>query len=388
MSTVNYRDTPDKTLRVSEVGIGTYALAGVYGEKDLDEFKAVLRGAFERGVTLFDTSPVYGNAEDVIGDVLAHVRQDVVLSTKVAARLERLSCSFDNVVASCEESLKRLKTDYIDLYQIHFDDGRTPTEEVVRALDHLKTSGKIRAYGIGHVSPERAGQYMEGGSITTIMGELNAVSRSYYGKMLPLVRRMGGGYIGFSLTARGILSGALGGRDAFSEQDIRQIDAVFAGERFRSARRVRDRLAQIGTELNATPAQVAIGWALTREGVLTGLVGPSTVAHLDEDLAASDLEIPDSVLAAFDAFLDEEAERLKRSLTLEVRSILENRITDSKELPRLIYAIEGLADLGLAPEKDLLTHIRSVMKTMKSGDADVPLLDRVRQDLSHYLDKP
>jgi aryl-alcohol dehydrogenase-like predicted oxidoreductase len=385
---VDYRDTPDKTLRVSAIGIGTYALAGVYGEKDVDEFKAVLRGAFERGVTLFDTAPVYGNAEDVIGDVLADVRQDVVLSTKVAACLERLSCSFDNVVASCEESLKQLRTDYIDLYQIHFDDGSTPTEEVVRALDDLKTSGKIRAYGIGHVSPERAGEYVENGSITTIMGELNAVSGSYYGKMLPLVRRMGGGYIGFSLTARGVLTGAVGGRDALSEQDIRQIDPVFAGERLRSALRVRDRLVQIGAELNATSAQVAIGWALTREGVLSGLVGPSTVVHLDEDLAACDLEIPDSVLAAFDAFLEEEAGRLKRSLTLEVRSILENRITDRREMPRLIYAIEGLADLGLAPEKDLLTHIRSVMKTMKSGDPDISLLDRVRQDLSHYLDKP
>jgi aryl-alcohol dehydrogenase-like predicted oxidoreductase len=386
--TVDYRDTPDGTLRVSAIGIGTYALAGVYGEKDVDEFKEVLRGAFDRGVTLFDTSPVYGNAEDLIGEVLADVRQDVVLSTKVAARLERLSCSFDNVVASCEESLKRLRTDYIDLYQIHFDDGRTPTEEVVRALDHLKASGKIRAYGIGHVSPERAGQYMEKGGITTIMGELNAVSRSYYGRMLPLVRRMGGGYIGFSLTARGILTGTLDGRDTFSDQDIRRIDAVFAGERLKSALRVRDRLAQIGTELNASSAQVAIGWALTQEGVLTGLVGPSTVAHLGENLAAGDLEIPDLVLAAFDAFLGEEAEQLKRSLTLEVRSILENRIADRKDVPKLIYAIEGLADLGLAPEVDLLTHIRSVMKTMKSGDTDIALLDRVRQDLSHYLDKP
>lgn len=383
---MDYRHTPDSIIRVSEVGIGTYALAGVYGEKDNDEFRAMLRRAFDLGVTFFDTAPVYGNAEEVTGETLADVRQDIVISTKVAARMDSASCSFDNVVTSCEESLKRLRTDYIDLYQIHFDDGRTPTEEVVRALEHLKTSGKIRTYGIGHVSIDRAREYVEQGSISTVMGELNAVSRTYYCKMLPLVRAMGGGYIAFSLTGRGVLAGKIGGRDGFSGQDIRRIDAVFAGERLRSVLRIRDGLAEIGRRIDATSAQVAVCWALAQEGILTGLVGPSTVAHLEEDIEASRLELPASLLAELAGMLAEEECRLDRALSGEVRSILEKKITERVDASALIYAIEGLADLDLAPEKELIVHIGSVMKMMK-GEGDIAVLESVRRDLLDYLDR-
>jgi aryl-alcohol dehydrogenase-like predicted oxidoreductase len=383
---MDYRHTPDGIIRVSQIGIGTYALAGVYGEKEHDEFRAMLRRAFDLGVTFFDTSPVYGNAEEITGETLADARQDIVISTKVAARMGSLSCSFDNVVASCEESLKRLGTDYIDLYQIHFDDGRTPTEEVVRALEHLKTSGKIRTYGIGHVSIDRAREYLDEGGISTVMGELNAVSRTYYCKMLPLVRAMGGGYIAFSLTGRGVLTGEVDGRDGFSEQDIRQMDAVFAGARLKSALRIRDRLAEIGRQIDATSVQVAVSWALAQEGILTGLVGPSTVVHLEEDIEASQLELPASLLVELDGMLAEEGRRLDRSLRREVQSILEKKTTERADASALIYAIEGLADLGLAPEKDLIVHIGSVVKTMR-GEGDIAVLERVRRDLLDYLDK-
>jgi aryl-alcohol dehydrogenase-like predicted oxidoreductase len=383
---MKYRRTPDNAILTSEIGVGTYALGGVYGEKAFDEFSSMLRRAVERGVTFFDTAPVYGDAEEIIGEALADVRQDVVISTKVAARLGNITCSFDDIVASCEASLKRIGTDYIDLYQIHFDDGRTPVEEVVRSLEHLKSAGKILAYGIGHVSLERSHQYLDKGNVSTIMGELNIVSRNYYLRMLPLIKAQGGGYIGFSLTARGILTGGIVSREGLSPQDIRQMDVVFAGERLQSALRIRDRLAKIGTGLGATPGQVAIAWALAQEGVLTGLVGPSTAAHLDEDLDACELTIPDSVLAELDTFLAGEAVRLDKALRAEIRSVLEKQVSDGAAVQDLIYAIEALAELGVAPESGLIVHIGALMKVMKTGEADISVLEQIRRELIHYID--
>jgi aryl-alcohol dehydrogenase-like predicted oxidoreductase len=373
-------------LQTSEVGMGMYALAGVYGQKDLDEFRRVLRRAFDLGVTFFDTAPIYGDAEEITGEILADVRQEVVLSTKIAACLKgELSCSFDHVIASCEQSLARLKTDYIDLLQIHFDDGRTPAEEVIRAFEHLRNAGKIRAYGIGHVTPARAREYADAGNISTIMGELNATSRKYYFKMLPVVRAGGAGYIGFSTLGRGILTGAVESREGLAADDIRQIDAVFAGERLKSALRIRDKLAGIADRLGATPVQVAIRWVLAQDSVVTALVGPSTVRHLEEDAGAIEVDIPEPLLSELDGYLVEEETGLADTLKAEIVSILTKEIADSAAARDLIYAIEGLAELDLAPEHELVGHIRTVLGIMMGGQDDMSSLEPVRKDLLRHV---
>lgn len=383
---MEYRRTKDKAVTVSVIGMGTYAASGVYGPKDVGDFKRVLRRAYDLGVTLFDTAPVYGDAETLLGEVLGDVRSKVVISTKVAAGFgDELSCSPDHVVASCEASLEQLNTDHIDLYQIHFDDGKTPAEAVIGAFESLKESGKIMAYGIGHVSSERAREYVELGNVSTIMGELNAVSRKYHCKMLPLLRSGTAGYIGFSLTGRGVLTGAIEGREGMSKHDIRHMDAVFAGERLRSALRIRDRLAELGRQLGASPVQVAIGWALAGEGVLTGLIGPSTVEHLEEDLGGADLDIPPSLMGGFDAFLAEEEVRLDDALRVEVTSILSQEIREVDASSSLIYAIEGLADLDLVPEEELVPRIGTVIKLIRTGSGDVSSLEVIRKDLLGYL---
>jgi aryl-alcohol dehydrogenase-like predicted oxidoreductase len=384
---MRYRHTRDKSLRVSEIGIGTYALTGVYGKKDPAEFKKVLRKAFDLGVTFFDVAPVYGNAEGVVGEVMNDVRTDIVISSKVAADLgSGLSCCFEHVADSCERSLKALGTDYIDLYQIHFDDGKTPTEEVIRAFDYLKSSGKILTYGIGHVSFERASEYVDKGNISTVMGELSAVSTMYYSKMLPLVRKAKAGYIGFSLTGRGLLTGAIAGRDGLSEGDIRRIDSLFAGEKLISGLRVRDRMRSVASEMGATPAQVAIRWALSRETVLTGLVGPSSVEHLTEDVKAADVDIPPSLQNQLDSFLAREEARLAGALKSEVTAIIRQRAPQADAISRMIYALEGLAELDLAPEAELIPHFRTLIKLRSGQSDDTITLEAIREDLLRFLD--
>jgi aryl-alcohol dehydrogenase-like predicted oxidoreductase len=383
---LEYRTTKDGLLEVSAIGLGSYALAGVYGRKDPETFKEVVFRALDLGVTFFDTAPVYGNAEEIVAEVLRGVRKDVVISTKVAAGLgSELSCSYETVVASCEQSLGRLGTDYIDLLQIHFDDGKTAPEEVVRAFENLKSEGKIRAYGIGHVSPERAFEYASEGRLSTVMGELNGVSRSYYKKMLPIVRSSGAGYIGFSLTARGILTGKLAGREDLSQDDIRRMDAVFAGERIKSAIKIRDSFAAAGKDIGATPVQVAIRWALGQEGVLTGLIGPSSVEHLEENLGAADLEIPGSLMTELGSILDNEDRRMAVVLREEIGGMLGGPLSGPSAATDLIYVIEGVAELELAPEQDLIGHMKMVLKAVKTPEGDVEALEAVRRVLLGYV---
>jgi aryl-alcohol dehydrogenase-like predicted oxidoreductase len=383
---MQYRKTGDGLIEVSIIGVGTYALAGVYGKKDPGSMRKMLRTAYDRGVTLFDTAPAYGEAEELVGDVLKDIRAKVVISTKVPACLGDISCSYDTITSACGRSLAKLKTDYIDLYQIHFDDGKTQVEEVVRAFDDLKAEGRIRAYGIGHVSPERAAEYLDKGSPSTVMGELNAISRHYYIKMLPLLEGSGAVYIGFSLAGRSMLTGTPVERSRLSPGDIRQMDAVFAGERRRSALRVRDEFRKVGSDLGATTVQVAIAWAVSRQGVLTGLIGPSTVGHLDEDITAGELELDPSVKGHLDSFLREEASRLSASLTEEVVTILGTAITDvERGASSLIYAMEALAELDLATDEDLVSRVGSVIKIMKSGEGGLAALDAIRNDLISYV---
>jgi aryl-alcohol dehydrogenase-like predicted oxidoreductase len=290
-------------------------------------------------------------------------------------------------VGACDQSLQRLKSDWIDLYQIHFDDGRTPVEEVTKAFEDLKSQGKIRSYGIGHVSPERAAAFFEKGIPSTVMGELNAVSRNYYSKMLPLLETTGAGYIGFSITGRGMLTSVGLTRNDLPPGDIRQMDAVFAGERRRSALRVRDELKRVGRELGAGAAETGIAWAISQQDVLTGLVGPSTVEHLDEDLKAAELDLDSAVKKHLDSFLADEGTRLAVSLKEEVISILREEITDIEQgASSLIYAMEGLAELDLVSEDDLVSHMGMVLKIMKSGKGDVSVLAAIRRDLLRHVD--
>jgi aryl-alcohol dehydrogenase-like predicted oxidoreductase len=384
---MKYRYTKDQSLRFSEIGLGTYALAGVYGRKDPAEFALVVKRALDLGITFFDSAPIYGDGERLLGEVLGGVRREIVLSTKVAAGLDLgFSCSFEAIVASCEASLGQLNTDYIDLYQIHFDDGKTPTEEVVRAMEHLRGAGKIRAYGIGHVSCERAAEYLAVGRVATVMGELSAASRQYHAKMLPLVRTRGVGYIGFSLTGRGVLAGAVSGREGLEDGDIRTMDALFAGAKLASALRIKAAFREAAAPLGATPAQIAISWALAQEGVVTGLIGPSTVAHLEDDARACDLDVPASLAGTLDAFLASDEARLQGDLREEVASMLKIPITDIGQAPKLVYVLESLAELELAPEEDLIGYFKQLLAVMHGG-ADAGVLEALRGQLLRYVER-
>ncbi len=358
------------TTPVSEIGIGTYAVSGVYGGVDISDYRQILRTAFDLGVTLFDTAPVYADAESILGDVLKDIRKEVVISTKAEA-VAGGRISYESIIASCEQSLRRLKTDYLDLYTFHFDDRTSAPEEIIRGFEVLKQSGKILTYGIGHTSLERAEELFDKGSVKVVIGELSLVNDSYYLRLLPAIKEHQAVYVGFSITGRGILTDNPPNPDAFSERDIRRIDPLFRGEKLKSAIRIREKLSEISQKTGLSVAQLAIKWATTRENVLSGLVGPSSLEHLREDIVIDEPGNLEEHLMEIDGFITQERKCLLRNLTEEIESILKRTAGTEESISYLIYVGEILAELQPSLEDEIIPVVRALLSTRSSPDPDV-----------------
>ncbi|MFP3898300.1 MAG: aldo/keto reductase [Dehalococcoidia bacterium] len=341
--------------KLSAIGVGTYGVGGAYGAKDPERYIDVLRRAAELGVTFFDTADVYGPAEEVLGRALAPFRDRVWIATKVgASRNGKPDCSRSHIMASCDRSLRRLGVDRIDLYQVHFDDARTPVAETVGALDDLVTAGRVRRYGIGHLSPARVCEYLGAGDIFSILTELSAVARKALDRTAPLCQAHCAAMIAFSVTGRGMLTGRIGPDTVFGPDDIRRLDPLFQRARRTSGLRVAEYLRRLGDRYSKSPAQVAIAWVLAQPGVICALTGPSTIAHLEEDLGGAGWGIAPGDLRALDRLLDAEDERLRGEQIVELRSILESQAQSGREFTDLVYALETLVELGVAEEGQVL----------------------------------
>ena len=350
METITYRGT-----RLSRLGIGCYGVSGAYGKPDLERFTGVLRRAYDLGVTLFDTADVYGPGEEVLGRAVAPFRDQVCIATKVGAGPDgKPNCSQPHVLASCDRSLQRLKTDWIDLYQVHVNDPHTPVAETVAALEILKARGKIRHYGVGHLPPSRLVEYLAAGDIFSMLVELNATTRETLTTSLPLCHQHNVGAIAFSITARGLLTGKIGPHPRFEPGDIRRIDPLFQRERLASGLRVAERFRQLGRRLDKTAVQVAIAWVLAQPGVICALTGPSNTAHLEENVGGSGWKIPPGELADLTRFLTAEDGRLQRGQMMELEAILKAESVPEQLFADLIYVLETLVTLGLAQEEQIL----------------------------------
>ena len=348
--------------KLSEIGLGCYALSGAYGKKEAEPFVTLIRRAHDLGVTFFDTADIYGPAEEVLGRAVAPFRDRVWIATKVGWGEEgKPDCSAEHVLSSCEQSLARLGTDYLDLYQIHFNDPQTPIEETVEALKQLQAAGKIRYYGVGHLPPDRMAEYMAAGEVFSALIELSAVARGALEHRLPLCRAHGVGAIAFGVTGRGLLTGKIKAGHTFEEGDIRRMDPLFQQERFASGLRVAERLKALGAKYDKTPAQVAIAWVLAQPGIVCALTGPSTIPHLEENLGGSGWSIEPDDLAAVEQFLTAEDERLRHTQALSLRTILTGSLEPESAFADLVYVLETLAEGGLAAEQEVLPVFGKLM---------------------------
>ncbi len=351
-------------VTVSEIGVGCYGLSGAYGVDKPGTYKEVIRVAYDFGVTFFDTAEAYGPGERVLGEAIAPFRRSVRIATKVGVRDELtpdLSASY--IAEACERSLTNLGTDYIDLYQVHFDDPETPIEETVAALERLRREGKILRYGLGHLPAARIGEYLDTADPFSVLIELSPVARDGFRSIVPLCEEKGVGVIGFSVTGRGVLTGKIDAQTRFADEDIRRIDPLFQRERFALAMRTAKLLAEVGAEYGKTSVQVAIAWVLSQPAVLCALTGPSSVDHLEENVAASGFALEEQHLRRIDRFLAAEDRRLEEEIGAAVEEILaqESLAESESAVEDLVYAAESAHQLGWVAEGDLMPVIRDLL---------------------------
>ena len=375
-----------KGCKISEIGIGCYSLAGVYGKKDVEEFRRMLNRAYELGVNFFDTAEGYGDAESILGETVNPFREEVHIATKVGVKggiKPNLSCEY--VTRACEESLERLSTDYIDLYQVHFDDPTTPVEETVGALEELVAEGKIRHYGVGHLPAERVEAYCTTGNVFSLLMELSAVSRHSRKHLLPLCKKYDVGGIAFSTTGRGLLTGKYK-KPTFEPGDLRHMDPLFQRENFQSGLRIVDRFTELSKEYEKTPVQVALAWVLSQPGIVCALCGPSTIPHLEENVDGSGWSLSTDDLRKLEELFQKEDEWLRKEQLSSVRQILSQALPQefSKAFADLVYVMEMAMLHQLVEEKEILPVLYELFGMRKSQNtAD---LESIQKALNSMLD--
>ncbi len=284
-------------LSVPAIGLGCMGMSEFYGSSSEAQNLHVLDRAAEIGCTFWDTSDMYGpfKNEILLSKALKGRRNKITLATKFGiSRGEDGSWlgtkgSADYVKAACDASLKRLGTDYIDLYYQHRLDPRTPIEETVGAMAELVKAGKIRYIGLSEADPETITRAHKVHPVSALQTEYSLWTRDVEVNILPTIQKLNIGFVAYSPLGRGFLSGAIRSRSNLEPGDWRLENPRFTEEAIASNIRLADYVAEIAKEINATSAQVALAWLLSR-GV-TAIPGTRKIERLEENWAAQDITL-------------------------------------------------------------------------------------------------
>ncbi|MDX6358715.1 MAG: hypothetical protein QOH37_1769 [Nocardioidaceae bacterium] len=300
-------------LTVSRIGLGAMTMAGTYtagGPLDDSESVRTIHRALELGVTHIDTAEVYGpfHSEELVGRAVKGRRDEVKIATKfglVQHRGDHHTLGADsspaNVRAAVEGSLRRLDSDYIDLYYQHRVDPNTPIEETAGAVADLIAEGKVRHFGLSEAAPATIRRAHAVQPVTALQTEYSLWSRDVEGEILPLLRELGIGFVPYSPLGHGLLTGQIRTVDDFSDDDWRKTNPRFIGDNFQRNLALVDEVTAIGAEIGATPAQTALAWLLTRGEDIAPIPGTRRVARVEENTAASDVELTTDQLQRLDS---------------------------------------------------------------------------------------
>lgn len=379
---MKYRQHRD--WRISEIGFGCYGLSGAYGTVDKDAFIDTIWAAHEQGINFFDTAQGYGDAESFLGKAVAPFRDEVYVATKLSGENGRTDLSRDSVRQACETSLKRLNTDVIDLYQVHFDDPDTPVLETIAALESLVEDGKIRQYGLSHLSLSRVRIYAEYGDPFSMLLELSPVARTSTQTLIPVCEKHDIAVFAFSITGRGILTGRYSSDHVFETGDIRRMDPLFKRERFESSIRIQEYLSGMSTRYGKTAVQLGIAWVLAQPQVVCALTGTSSPEHLAENAAACQITLNLGDLQAMNRFLADEEERLAIKQRKTVHRLLTQPLANEPEqaFNDLVYILETAIMVGDVEEEDVIAAFRELFTLRQNLDMEAW---RKMQGIQAYL---
>lgn len=291
-------------LEVSALGLGCMGLSFGFGPAvDKQQGIALIRTAFDRGVTFFDTAEVYGafTNEELVGEALAPVRDQVVIATKFGFHIEDgkqagLDSRPEHIKQVAEASLRRLRTDVIDLFYQHRVDDRVPIEDVAGAVKDLIQAGKVKHFGLSEAAPQTIRRAHKVQPVTALQSEYSLWWREPEQEIIPMLEELGIGFVPFSPLGKGFLTGAISKDTPFEKSDFRNIVPRFSPENRQANQVVVDLLAQFARERDATPAQVALAWILAQKPWMVPIPGTTKLHRLEENLGAANLELtPDDV---------------------------------------------------------------------------------------------
>lgn len=288
-------------------------MSDFYGASAEADNLAVLDRAAELGCTFWDTSDIYGpfTNEMLLSKALKGRRSQITLATKFGVS-RGADGSFlgvkggaDYVKACCDASLQRLGTDYIDLYYQHRVDPKTPIEETVGAMAELVTAGKVRFLGLSEATPEIIARAHAVHPVSALQTEYSLWSREVEAEILPTVQRLAIGFVAYSPLGRGFLSGAVRSRADLEPGDWRLNNPRFSEEAIAANSRLAERVAELAKEINATPAQVALAWLLSRDVPIATIPGTRKIARLEENWASQDLVLSKEALNRLETLVSE-----------------------------------------------------------------------------------
>jgi len=299
------RKLGNSTLEVSAIGLGCMGLSFGYGPAtDRQDAISLIRSAVDLGVTLFDTAEVYGpfTNEDVVGEALAPVRDQVVIATKFGFHIDSegkqagLDSRPEHIREVAEASLRRLRTDRIDLFYQHRVDKEVPIEDVAGAVKELIQAGKIKHFGLSEAGARTIRRAHAVQPVTALQSEYSLWWREPEDEILPTLEELGIGFVPFSPLGRGFLTGKIDENTTFDSSDFRNTVPRFTPEARKANRALVDLLGQIAERKSATPAQIALAWLLSRKPWIVPIPGTTKLHRLEENVAAAAVELTESDL--------------------------------------------------------------------------------------------
>ncbi len=292
-------------LEVSAIGLGCMGMSFGYGPaKDKQEMISLIRAAFEQGVTFFDTAEMYGpfTNEELAGEALAPFREKVVIATKFGFKIlpkdEQIGLDSrpEHIKEVADASLKRLRTDVIDLFYQHRVDPNVPIEDVAQAIKDLIREGKVKHFGLSEPGVQTIRRAHAVQPVTAVQNEYSLWWRKPEEEVLPTLEELGIGFVPFSPLGRGFLTGRMNENTTFDSSDLRSTLPRFTPEARKANQALIDLLGKIAERKKATPAQIALAWLLAQKPWIVPIPGTTKLKRLEENIGAVEIELtPDDL---------------------------------------------------------------------------------------------